>query len=70
MRGILIDKWDPTGVKDIPQAADECDNYSDGVDDMLRRGASDKELSEYLIRIETEGMSPCGGNKKRAAIVD
>ncbi len=58
-----MDKWDPIGANDVPQAADEYDNYIDGVDELLRRGATDKELSEYLIRIETErmGLSDASG---------
>ena len=58
-----MDKWDPIGVKDTPQAADEYDNYIDGVRELLRHRAADGELSEYLIRIETErmGLSDASG---------
>jgi len=62
IRRILMDKWDPIGVKDVPQAADEYDNYIDGVDVLLRHGASDKELSEHLIRIETQRMGLSDGS--------
>jgi hypothetical protein len=64
IRRILMDKWDPIGVKDVPQAADEYDNYIDGVDELLRHKATDRELSEYLIRIETERMGLSDASEK------
>ena len=31
IRGVLMAEWDPIGVSDIPEAADEYDSYIGGV---------------------------------------
>ena len=49
-------KWDPIGVSDVPEAADEYDSYIGGVFDLLNRGATDGEISQYFIGIETDRM--------------
>jgi hypothetical protein len=56
VRGILMTKWDPIGVSDVPEAADEYDSYIDGVCNLLKHGAIDNEIAGYLLRIETERM--------------
>jgi hypothetical protein len=49
-------EWDPIGVKDVPEAADEYDSYIGGMFDLLERKASEHELAEYLRRIEVDRM--------------
>ena len=56
IRRVLMAKWDPIGVSDEPGAANEYDSYIWGVYDLLKRGASDEEIAEHLLRIETESM--------------
>jgi hypothetical protein len=51
-----MDRWDPIGVKDASEAADEYDGYRGGVIQLLRSGASGKEIAEYLSRVEQESM--------------
>ncbi len=51
-----MDEWDPIGIKDEPTAADEYDIYINDVYGLLKRAASDKEILEYLIHVETERM--------------
>lgn len=64
IRRVLMSKWDPIGVNDIPEAADEYDSYIGDVFDLLRRNATDDEISEYLIWVETErmGLTDLKGN--------
>jgi hypothetical protein len=64
MRYILMQNWDPIGVKEVPEAADEYDMYIGDVYDLLKRGASDNEISNYLVKVETEGMGLSDGNGK------
>jgi hypothetical protein len=50
--------WDPIGVNDLPAARDEYGSYARVVFGMLKRGASDGEISKYLldIRVINIGM--------------
>jgi len=64
IRQILMQKWDPIGVKDVPEAADEYDMYIDDIYCLLKRGASDEELSKHLVKIETERMGLSDANGK------
>ena len=36
IRRLLMEEWDPIGVKGIPEAADEYDSYRGAVAGMLR----------------------------------
>jgi hypothetical protein len=56
IRRVLMAKWDPIGVSDEPAAANEYDSYIWGVYGLLKRSASDEEIAEHLLTIETEGM--------------
>jgi len=59
-----MSKWDPIGVSDVPEAADEYDSYIDGVWSLLKNTASDDVIAEYLRKIETErmGLTDKNGN--------
>lgn len=59
-----MSKWDPIGVSDVPEAADEYDSYIDGVWSLLKSAASDDVIAEYLRKIETErmGLTDKNGN--------
>lgn len=56
IRSVLMEEWDPIGVKGIPEAADEYDGYVWGVYVLLRDGASDAQLAHHFANIETERM--------------
>ena len=56
IRHVLMEVWDPIGVKDAPHAQDEYDGYIGEVYDMLLGGASDSNLSEYLYWAVHENM--------------
>ena len=61
VRQILMDVWDPIGVRDIPEAAEEYDGYVGAVYLMLvERRASVEELAAWLSNIATDrmGLSP------------
>lgn len=50
--------WDPIGVSDIPEARDEYDSYAGVVFSLIKRGAAEKEIAEYLrnTRVVHMGM--------------
>ena len=56
VRKLLMERWDPIGVGDMPEAADEYDSYVGTVGRMLREGATPEELSAYLTQVRTETM--------------
>jgi hypothetical protein len=54
IRTVLMSKWDPIGVNEVPKAADEYDSYIGGVYELLERGASEESIRAYLRNIEIE----------------
>jgi hypothetical protein len=48
IRGILLDIWDPIGIKDEPNAQNEYDGYIGSIYDLLVSKASDDSLIDYL----------------------
>jgi hypothetical protein len=53
LRDVLNTEWDPIGCN-CPE--DEYDSYGGKVAAMVRAGASDRELFDYLDRAETKNM--------------
>jgi hypothetical protein len=51
---ILLQEWDPIGVKDIPEASDEYDRYVSNLCRMLCMGESTANIYSHLRWIETE----------------
>jgi len=60
LRRVLMESWDPIGVADVPEAADECDSYVLVLGGKLKGGASVDEVAAYLAFVRTEviGLSP------------
>ena len=56
IREILLQDWDPIGVRDVPAAQDEYDGYVGGVYRLLASAASPEAVAEHLRAIETERM--------------
>jgi hypothetical protein len=57
---VLLQVWDPIGVKDEPNAQDEYDSYAPRIYHLLKRGASDEELAAELHHITTVTMGLSG----------
>ena len=53
---VLLEVWDPIGVREAPEARTEYDRYADHVIGQLFSGATDDEIAEYLFRQATEKM--------------
>lgn len=56
IRIILMDIWDPIGVKDEPGAQDEYDAYIPKIYNMLVAEASTQKITKYLKWVEMEKM--------------
>jgi hypothetical protein len=51
IRRVLLDEWDPIGVRDEPAAQCEYDGYALALYGLLARGATDDDLAEYLAEV-------------------
>ena len=56
IREVLLHKWDPIGVADVPGARDEYDGYVGGVYRLIASCASPAQIAEHLATIEREKM--------------
>ena len=56
IRRILMDQWDPIGVNDIPEAADEYDSYIGNICELIQGDASEPEIAAHLRNIEIQQM--------------
>ena len=48
MRHVLLEVWDPIGIKDEPNAQNEYDGYIGKLYDLLVSHADDSQLIDYL----------------------
>jgi hypothetical protein len=53
---MAIEHWDPLGVYDHPERADEYDPYLERVGRMLRRGKGADEIADYLGAVRTKAL--------------
>jgi len=54
IRRVLLNFWDPIGIKNEPMAQDEYDSYIGGVYDLLKKSCTDEELAAHLWKIIEE----------------
>jgi len=65
IREILLRHWDPIGICDVPEAADEYDHYAAAILQMLKAGRNRDDLEAYLIDVMTSRMGLQGTNTFR-----
>ena len=56
LRRLLMERWDPIGVKDAPEAASEYDGYRGAVIQLLRGGASPERIAAHLAEVQETRM--------------
>jgi hypothetical protein len=54
IRRILLEHWDPIGIKDEPRAQDEYDGYIGPIFILLESGAAHEQLANHLWKIVQE----------------
>jgi hypothetical protein len=64
IKQILMNEWDPIGVRDILEAQDEYDSYVPDIHGLLIHHESEEKLLEHLWLIETDYMGLCGNRHK------
>jgi hypothetical protein len=57
---ILLEDWDPIGVRGVPVAQDEYESYVGGVYRLVASGAPARAIAEHLCAIEAEQMGVSG----------
>jgi hypothetical protein len=57
-------EWDPIGVNDVPEAADEYDSYISGVYELLEHGAFEESICAYLREIEIQSMGMVNASRE------
>jgi hypothetical protein len=68
IREILMNGWDPIGVADVPEAADECDMYIGDIYALIARGTSAQEISSHFRAIEVERIELTIPDAQRALV--
>ena len=68
IREVLLHEWDPIGVSEFAEAADEYDSYVPEVYALLVRRATVQELVEYLWWLSTEHMGLCGDRQRTQGV--
>jgi hypothetical protein len=53
---ILMEHWDPIGVRDVEAAKDEYDRYVPAILGMLNKGTSVIKMAEHLDHIQIDEM--------------
>jgi hypothetical protein len=56
IREVLVRHWDPHGVEGRPEAWGTYDGYAAGLAELVRTGAGEDEVVEYLFARERESM--------------
>lgn len=56
IREILVDEWDPIGVKDEPLAQDEYDSYTGYIAKLIIENRGDMAIAQHLQRLESQSM--------------
>lgn len=54
VRVVLMRDWDPCGIDDVPECADEYDSYIPTVCRLLLDGCSVVDVANYLFWVESE----------------
>ena len=53
---VLLEDWDPIGIRDVPEAQDEYDDYVGAIYRLLADGASAMAIAQHLCSIERNSM--------------
>jgi hypothetical protein len=69
VRKVLWEQWDPIGVNDSPAHLGEYDGYANTVCALLRRGADNTEICDYLRQVEIKNMGLSGSSRDHFEVV-
>jgi hypothetical protein len=70
IREVLMREWDPIGVADIPEAADEYDSYIGEVYGLLVGREPLHKMVDFLWWVETQHMGLAGNRRKTEVVAE
>lgn len=70
IRQVLIEDWDPIGVRGVPEASDEYDSYIARLYRILIGSRSIPEIVDCLARIEREEMGVATSGDVRGRVAE
>ena len=70
IKRVLLEEWDPIGVKGIPEANDEYDAYVPTIYKMLISRQSRTEIFDYLWWLATQHMGLTGDRQATEKFAD
>ena len=56
IRQVLLNVWDPVGIRDEPNSQNEYDSYIGRISDLLQNHATEAEVMDYLLWAVRENM--------------
>lgn len=70
IRRVLMERWDPIGVREEREAQDEYDSYLPVIYRLLVTNRPKHELVDYLWWVETERMGLRGDRQATEAVAE
>lgn len=70
IRKALMERWDPIGVREIPEAQDEYDHFVPAIHKILVTRRPKHELLDYLWWLETVHMGLVGDRQATEAFAE
>jgi hypothetical protein len=70
IKEVLLNEWDPIGVKEIAEAQDEYDGYVPTIYKMLIQQRTEQEIFDYLWWAETDHMGLAGNRQATEAFAE
>jgi hypothetical protein len=70
IRRVLMELWDPIGVREEPEVQDEYDTYVPVIYRLLVTNRPKHELVDYLWWVETERMGLCGDRQATEVVAE
>lgn len=67
---VLINEWDPIGVRDEQAAQDEYDTYIPSIIRLLQNGADQYKLTQHLQHTEVVNIGLRGNSDRNARIAE
>ena len=56
LRALLMQHWDPIGIRDVEECYDEYDSYIPSILSLMDSGAQIDELAQFLDQVVSEQM--------------
>lgn len=70
IKDVLLQEWDPIGVREMPEAQDEYDGYVPAIYSMLISRKPLNEVFNYLLWLEAEHMGLTADRQRTQSIAE